>query len=176
MATCGDTLAGTVVYLRQLREDDASDAYAGWLNDPVVNMYLETRSVTVPELKKYIKEKIESPSALLFGIFATENGQHIGNLKFEPIDHDAQETTMGILIGDKNYWGKGAGTDATNVATRFAFNTLGMKAVNLGVISKNAPAIRVYEKCGFTLVRTEKNALNHDGVLYDRLVYRKERP
>src|SRR5688572_28708640 len=110
-------LEGPQVGLRELRESDASDAYASWLNDPVVNQYLETRSVALPELRNYIRAKAESPTALLFGIFWKENGKHIGNVKLEPIDRDKGEATMGILIGDKDYWGKGVATETTNLVS-----------------------------------------------------------
>ena len=43
-------LVGDIVFLRELRDEDATEAYASWLNDPVVNQYLETRSVTISEL------------------------------------------------------------------------------------------------------------------------------
>jgi RimJ/RimL family protein N-acetyltransferase len=170
------TLAGTLVFLRPLAEEDATDAYAAWLNDPEVNRWLETHSVTLPELRAYIREKRESPHALLLGIFWKETGQHIGNVKLEPIDREKREATIGILIGEKAFWGKGVATEATNLATEHAFSALGMRAVTLGVIPENTAAIRVYEKCGFTRVRIDAKAVNHDGVLYDRWVYRREVP
>lgn len=168
------TVVGNVVFLSELTEDDATENYAHWLNDPEVNRWLETRNVTIPELKKYILEKRENPNAVLFGIFWNENGEHIGNIKLEPIDHEKKEATIGILVGEKEYWGKGAATEATNLATDYAFSVLKMRAVTLGVIPENKPALRVYEKCGFAVVRTDPKVMNHDGILYDRCVLRKE--
>jgi len=176
MALCPSILTGSQIFLRTLTEKDASEAYARWLNDPEVNRWLETRRVTVPELKTYIREKQESPAALLCGIFWKENGQHIGNVKLEPIDFKKKEATLGIIVGARAYWGKGAATEATNLITDYAFSVLGMQAVTLGVIPENKSAIRVYEKCGFTVVHTDPKAMNHDGVLYDRCVLRKEAP
>lgn len=170
------TAIGSLVFLRELTEEDASDAYAAWLNDPEVNQWLETRRVTVPELRDYIRAKRASPSALLFGIFWKETGQHIGNVKLEPIDDEKKEATIGILIGEKPFWGKGVATEVTNLAVKYAFSALGLQAVTLGVIPENKPAIRVYEKCGFTRVRIEPNAMDHDGVLYDRWVFQKSQP
>lgn len=170
------SLTGDLVRLRPLTETDATEDYAAWLNDPVVNQYLETRSVTIDELKTYIREKTESPTAMLFGIVWKENGKHIGNVKLEPIDREKGEATMGILIGDKNYWGKGAATEATNVLCAYAFDVLKLKAISLGVIAENLAAIRVYEKCGFTQWAVEAKAMDHDGKLFDRVVMRKEAP
>lgn len=176
MTTCEHTLSGTLIFLRELTEADATESYAHWLNDPEVNQWLETRHVTVPELRTYIREKRLSSNALLFGIFWKENGQHIGNIKLEPMDRENGEATIGILIGEKAYWGKGVATEATNLVTDFAFRNLHMHAVNLGVISENKSAIHVYEKCGFTLVRKEKEKMNHDGILYDAWYFQKLAP
>src|SRR3989339_329284 len=175
MTPCDTIVSGSRVFLRTLQEDDATDAYAAWLNDPEVNQWLETRRVTVPELRTYIRAKRESPDALLFGIFWKQTGQHIGNIKLEPIDREKKEATIGILIGEKPFWGKGVATEATNLAAEYAFSALGLQGVTLGVIPENKPAIRVYEKCGFTRVRIDPKTMNHDGVLYDRWVFRKER-
>jgi|TARA_Y100000310_G_C20416415_1_gene684546 RimJ/RimL family protein N-acetyltransferase len=168
-----EVIGGDSIDLRTLSEEHATEKYAGWLNDPEVNKYLETRQVTVDELKSYIAEKNTSSNALLFGIFWKEDDTHIGNLKLEPIDHEKSKATLGILIGDKDYWGKGVATEATNLITQYAFTTLGLKEVNLGVISDNRAAIRVYEKCGFTTFKTDPKALDHDGKLFDQVWMRK---
>lgn len=164
---------GDKICLRILLTNDASQDYASWLNDPVTNKYLETRSVTTEGLKKYINEKDESDSALFFGIFWKENGKHIGNVKLEPIDQGEGSAVMGILIGDKDYWGRGVGTEVTNLITDYAFCELGLKEVKLGVISENKAAIRVYEKCGYEVEKIEEKAIDHDGVLYDKIHMKK---
>lgn len=166
--------------LRTLEMSDASDAYAGWLNDPVVNKYLETRNATVDEIQRYIGDKLASPNALFLGIFwkvsaicppllggegvrVVDRSKHIGTVKLEPINFDNGVATLGLLIGDKEYWGRGVATEATNVIVDFAFNTLGLREVNLGVLADNAAAIRVYEKCGFTVTSRDLNSIAHGG-------------
>lgn len=161
---------GRQVQLRPLCESDATQQYASWLNDTTVNQYLETRSVTVKELQEYIRTKRAAPDVLFLGIFCCDTGKHIGNVKLEPIDSKKKTAMMGLLIGDKEYWGKGVGTEVTNLITDIAFNKLGLKEVTLGVIPENKPAIRVYEKCGFKILKVNKGAINHDGVLHDQII------
>lgn len=173
MISAENALTGSIVCLRELSEDDATAEYAAWLNDPEVNKYLETRHVTLPELRDYIRGKKESPTAILMGIFWKENGRHIGNVKLEPINKEKKTATMGILIGDKDYWGKGVATETTNLVTEYAFSDLKLELIELGVIAENAAAIRVYKKCGFETVRVEPKAMDHDGILYDKVVMRK---
>ena len=53
--------------------------------------------------------------------------------------------------------------------TNYAFNKLGLKEINLGVISENTAAIKLYKKCGFRVKGIERKALNHGGVSYDNI-------
>ena len=162
--------------LRTLTPEYATEEYASWLNDSEVNEYLSTRSATVPELCAFIQEKFESDDALFFGIFWNENGKHIGNMKLEPIDFTKSSADLGMLIGDRDYWGKGVATEATNLITAFAFDILKLTSVRLGVIPENTVAVHVYEKCGFVKYETEKDALFEHGRFVDRMWMRKNAP
>jgi RimJ/RimL family protein N-acetyltransferase len=145
-------IKGERIYLRTLTENDATEQYAGWLNDNVVNQYLETKKATVEELRKYIKERYESKECIFLGIFLKENDKHIGNIKLEPIDFENKTVTMGMLIGDKNSWGKGFATEALNLLVDWSFKNLSLAEMDLGVMRENAAAIRVYEKSGFKVI------------------------
>lgn len=166
---------GEKIYLNILSEKDASQEYCDWLNDEVVNKYLETRQSNMESLRQYISNKFEADDCLFFGIFWKENNKHIGNIKLEPIDFATKKATLGILIGDKNFWGKGLGTEAVNLVTNYAFNELEIDEVNLGVLSDNKPAVKMYEKCGFTTFKVDKEYMNHNGVLYDQVWMKKMR-
>ncbi len=162
-------IAGQKIYLRSLEKVDASEKYAAWLNDPVVNQYLETRTATVVDLEKYIAEKSASPQCLFFGIFTNDTSEHIGNVKLEPIDLVTKIATMGILIGEINFWGKGIATEVTNLITDFAFSELGLKEIRLGVDAENVSARRVYEKCGFTIFKIDKDAHTRGNIAHDQV-------
>ena len=161
---------GERIYLKTLAEKNATREYCKWLNDPEVNKYLETRQATINELKEYIKEKNKNTGCLFLGIFSRENRKHIGNIKLEPIDLRVHKATMGILIGDKNYWGMGIGTEATKLILRYGFYKLGLKKINLSVISENKAAIKVYEKAGFKINRIEKESIRHEQKLFDKVM------
>ena len=163
-------IEGRKIYLKTLTEKNATKEYCSWLNDPKVNKYLETRKATIPELKKYIREKNKNPNCLFLGIFFKKNNKHIGNIKLEPIDFKNHQATLGILIGDKNYWGKGMGKEATKLLVNYAFRKLNLKEINLGVISENERAIEVFKKVGFKIDRREKRAVRHDETLFDRII------
>ena len=146
---------GKRIYLKTLIEDDASEEYVGWINDKDVNQYLETKRTTLEELRSYITKKKEDENCLFLGIYFKENNKHIGNIKLEPIDFKKKIATMGMLIGDKKYWGRGLATEALNLLVEWSFNNLDLDEIDLGVLKDNAAAIRVYEKAGFK-IKAEK--------------------
>lgn len=168
-------IEGERIYLRNLRIKDADEEYCRWLNDPKVNKYLETRNATIDDLKKYIKEKNKSDKCLFLGVFDNKTAKHIGNIKLEPIDFKGKKATFSIMIGDKNYWNKGIGTEATKLFVDYAFNGLNLKKINLGVISENKAAISVYKKAGFKVKRIEKKKLKHGSKFYDKVVMEIEK-
>mgnify|MGYP001581120630 CR=1 FL=1 len=171
-----EIIMGERVYLRPLTLSHATDTYCAWLNDPEVNEFLETRHSTIEELRQYIQKQIDDPNSFFVGIFDKNKHTHIGNIKLEPIDWQNKKAIFGILIGDKEYWGKGIGTEATLLVVRYAFDTLGLEEIELGVIVHNKRAIRSYEKAGFAHSGIRKQAINHDGVLHDAAVMRMRKP
>ncbi len=76
---------------------------------------------------------------------------------------------MGISIGEKEYWGKGYGTDAMRVVLRYAFTELNLHRVSLTVFEYNPRAIRSYEKAGFTLEGREREAVFRSGKRTDMI-------
>lgn len=149
-------IASQRVVLQPLKESDATEEYCQWLNDPTINRYLGTKGTTIAGLKEYIKAKNSNPNCLFLGIFFKEGQEHIGNIKLEPIDLKKGTATVGILIGNKDYWGRGLATEATKLLTDYAFSKLKLKKIDLAVDARNRPAIKVYQKAGFKVASIDK--------------------
>jgi len=144
---------GQRIYLRILTKYNGTEEYCSWINDKIVNEYLETKKTTIEELRDYIKIRYNDPNCLFLGIFLKDNNFHIGNIKLEPIDFNKKTGTLGILIGVKKFWIKGFGTEALKLLINYAFNTLDLEEINLGVYKENIAAINAYEKSGFTIFK-----------------------
>ena len=145
-----EKIKGDRLYLRSLTLKDATKKYCSWLNNEEVNKYLETKSVTIDELKEYISEKNKSKGCLFFGIFLNDKN-HIGNVKLEPIDFEKKTANFSIMIGDKEYWNQGYGTEVIKLIIDYAFNTLKLEFITLGVKANHKVAIKLYEKIGFKI-------------------------
>lgn len=172
-------LTGDKVYLRALIESDAEGPYSRWLNDKEVTKYLESGYFpnTTESLKDYIKRYSNTDKALMLGIIEKSSDRHIGNIKLEPINWVHRTGVIGIMIGEKDCYGKGYATEAIKLVLEHGFNRLNLRKISLGVVADNAAAKRVYEKLGFEVEGIKKEECFHDGHYCDIIlmaIFRKD--
>lgn len=107
--------------------------------------------ITLPQTIEMIQNQRSSDSARHFMIDLTRNGEtkSIGNVSFRHFDRICRSVSIGIMIGDKNEWGKGYGTEAIRQFTRLLFTRYNLHRIQLDTFPNNERAIRTYEKCGF---------------------------
>ena len=131
-------------------EVDDFTNYLSWMRDVHANEFIQgvNENFSYQELVDYVSEKNDSNSALLLGIFVKLGNAHIGNVKLEPII-PRKSATMGILIGEESWRGKGVGFEAITRVLEFCFIDLGLELVELGVDKKNLKAINLYTRLGF---------------------------
>lgn len=144
-------LEGKLVRLRPTEPEDR-DRYYEWLNDEEVKEFLGNRyyfSRLAEE--EWIRERAKKTGAFDNVHFAidTLDGRHIGSLGFHEIVPDDSRAVLGVMIGDKEFWSHGYGTDAIVTLLRFAFDEMNLHRVWLHVDSRNMRAIACYKKCGF---------------------------
>ena len=60
-----------------------------------------------------------------------------------------QNFELGIMIGDRNYWGRGYGRDAVKLLLHYGVHYLNGRRIELTTHAKNERAIRCYLACGF---------------------------
>ena len=127
----------------------ANPAYLSWLNDPEVNKYLEVKKEnTMNELIAYVEDMVKA-RIHFWGIVIRENNKHIGNIKIDPINTKHLYAEYGIMMGDKEEWGKGYAKEASKAIVDFCFESLKLRKVNLGVVKENEAAVNLYKKLGF---------------------------
>jgi [ribosomal protein S5]-alanine N-acetyltransferase len=171
LATNAEFVQGSRVYLRPLERDDLNARYLSWLNDPEVTRYLEvgTFPTTVRDLEKFYDEVTGSRNQVILAVVDKKSAQHIGNVKLGPIHWIHRCATFGIMIGDKKFWGKGAGLEATTLMVDYGFDRLNLRRIDLGVFSDHDAAVRCYEKAGFKVEGRMRESLFRNGKYVDRL-------
>jgi ribosomal-protein-alanine N-acetyltransferase len=155
--------------LLPLSMEHCSKEYLNWLNDPLVYKFLETRgNQNLEMLKDFIENQIKNKVAI-WAITLKSTGKHIGNIKIDPINFKHGFGEYGILMGDKNEWGKGYAKEASIGVIDYFFNEINLRKITLGVVKQNAQAVALYEKLGFVTEGIYKEHLVYDGIYYDVL-------
>ena len=165
-------LSGTNVYLRKLDENDVSERYVGWLNDPETTRYMECRFTkwTLENLSAYVRQR-QNPSEYFFAICLKNDNRHIGSVKLGPITVNHLTADIGLLIGDKSCWGKGFGTEAIRLATDFSFREIKLQKLIAGTYIDNIASIKAFEKCGYSREGYLKSHLYSEGKMVDALLF-----
>lgn len=147
-----DKIMGKIIYLRKIAESDVTQKYVDWLNSPEINKYLESRFKiqTKEDILSFVKDKLSKDNEPMFAICDTNSNEHIGNIKLGPINPYHKYASIGILIGDKNYWGKGCATEAIKLITKYGFETLKLNKLDAGAYSENCGSINAFKKAGYS--------------------------
>lgn len=139
--------------LRSLGIKDVTERYANWLSDETTSKHILTR-LSLVELRDYVVDRSSREDVLFLGIFNKINGAHIGNIKYEPIEVERRQATMGILIGEKEWRGKSVASEVIIASANALNQQLQIEKIILGVSKDNSIAIRAYEKIGFKKIST----------------------
>ncbi len=165
-------LEGTFVYLRAVRPADVRGGYGRWMRDPLVNQFLESRfhPVTEASLEAYVTRFQGDPYHAFLAVVAKDTDAHIGNVKLGPIDWNHRFAEIGLLIGERAYWGRGIATEVIRLVARYAFDQLHLHKVTAGCYSTNGAAIKAFEKAGFVHEGLRKKHCYCNGEYVDQVL------
>jgi RimJ/RimL family protein N-acetyltransferase len=174
----GHLLQGVRVRLTALDESDAR-TIARWHED-VDYLRLQDTSAAVPRTAADISSEITAESkaadTIVLAIRLVDGDELVGTLGFYEIEWSNQVAWLGLGIGDRSLWGQGIGSEAMQLALRYAFCELNLYRVQLTVIDYNARAIALYEKFGFKREGVFRQFGQRDGRRYDMILYGLLRP
>lgn len=139
------------ITIRNMIISDITETYCDWLNDIEVNNFLESRFTKweIDSLLKYYHDK--NGIELLLAIIDDNSGTHVGNIKISNIDKHHHRADIGIIIGDKRFWGKGIATEAIELVTDYCFSTLQLHKVTAGAYVENIGSIKAFLNNGFVI-------------------------
>ena len=154
---------GEKVVLREKLLSDAEDDY-GWRTDEELATLDATRPLRMSfnDFLRYTREEMDypSPRSRRFAI-DTHDGKHIGNCMYYDIDLRRGQAELGIMIGDRDYWSKGYGTDSVNTLLTHIFTSTTIDRVYLHTLEWNQRARNSFAKSGFKEIRpVRRNGLD----------------
>ena len=162
-------LIGKKIYLRPLDMDDIDHSYLNWVNNEEIigsleSLYLPT---TKEQLESYLKNILNNDRIVFLAIIEKDSDKHIGNIKLGPIDWIKRQATYGRMIGDKESWGKGYGSEAVKLILKYGFERLNLHKICAGALSTNIGSIKSNEKAGLKIEYTKKSEVFRDGEWID---------
>lgn len=166
-----ENIIGKKTILRKLREEDLENSLI-WFNDPSVNKYLSQNfsKLSREQEIQWFKFIQKSKKDMVFAIDTKDKYIHIGNCGLHKINMIKKVCELGIVIGNKNYWNKGYGSDAVKNLTSYALDKLNFNSIRLNVYEYNIRAIKVYKNCGFKIIKILKNDHYYDRIYWDTFV------
>jgi len=119
----------------------------------------------------YFDRMMKGPESDIALGMETLEGLHIGFTGAHKVDYRQGVATTGSIIGDKDYWSRGFGTDAARVRTRYLFDVIGLRLLLSDTLGENERSQRMLKRVGYREVgriprRDWKHGAYHDRVLF----------
>ena len=161
-------LRGSICYLSPCDPEDAGK-WAVWDNDLEVTIPLGDEAYMPTSLEKSQESlhRANMNQAQVFSIVDLATAALIGRCMLFDIDHVNRKAMLGIVIGEKEYWGRGYGQEATRLLVEYGFSLLNLNSIMLGTFEFNQRAIHCYEKVGFKEIGRRRQARIVGGHKYD---------
>jgi len=165
-------LSGKKAGLRGLRREDLP-ALGRWWDDAEVTHLLEmgARPSREKELESFWRMASESEDNIVFAICDPADGRLLGTCGLYAISWICRRAQFNILIGEKDVWDRGVGSDAARLILDYAFAKLNLESVQLGVNAENKRAIASYRKVGYVHEGTRRRFVYRNGRYYDISVF-----
>lgn len=165
-------IEGTTVDLRPLLRQDIEGEYINWLNDAEVNahnghhVYPYNRELAL----QYIAGTADQRENLVLAV-VTKAGLHIGNVSLQNIDPIHRSAEFAILLGDKNYWGRGIGEEVARLILHHGFTVLNLHRIYCGTIASNEAMQKLAQKLGMREEGRRRESFFKEGSYIDVVEY-----
>lgn len=141
-----------------------SEEYLRWLRDREVLVTLNLTSylrkpIEVGEVEQHCRALLESEKNIFCSIHERHTDLFIGTCKIGGIDRFSGVADIGIMIGEKRFWGKGIGSETVSLLSDYGFNEMKLRKLTGGAISSNKPMLNIFNRLGFVTegVRREQD-------------------
>ena len=146
--------AGEKVRLVPLDKAKHMENILVWFNDPSATEWTLVGDMPLTRLaeedffERMTGPQSGPPSDIVLAV-ETLAGEHIGNSGLHRIDWRDGVAQTGTIIGPAEFRGRGYGSDAARVRTRYAFEVLGLRMLLSEVMAENAGSLRMLQKAGY---------------------------
>lgn len=165
-------IKGERIDLVPMSKENAKLRYK-WVNDQSVRIYSRNEVPhTLEEIKKWSERSQEGVKEHIgFELWHKKDQKTIGNGGLSRIDYIARKANAWMVIGEKDYWSEGLGTEAMKLILDYAFKEVNLHKVYAGIFEPNIGSWSCAQKLGFKLEGRLKNAIYVNGKYHDARKY-----
>lgn len=157
-----------------VNKSSVSELYLKWLNDKEVTRLIASPSLQGNADMGNVDEgfrRFTSPSCSGFFIWNRDTSEFIGTAKIDKIDMHHSSAELGIMIGEKRFWGKGVAKEVYISMMRHGFMTMRLNRLWGGTNQYNQAMRRIFLSVGFREEGILRQANRIDGVFSDNYIY-----
>lgn len=162
------TLEGSRIILRPLTPADLDVYYELLLDPESLRLTGTQRTFTREDAAGWLASLAERENRLDMAIVSRALDRVVGEVVINEIDTRNRKANIRIGL-HTDYTDRGYGSEAMRLMMRYAFETLKLHRLELGVYDFNPRAIHVYQALGFQLEGRRRDVLLMDGVFHDEL-------
>lgn len=160
-------LMGEKVYLRRMTEEDLQHVLR-WFSDPELCGLIGSSGIETREaVEAWFARASADPARRWYVIVTSEDDRVIGEAGLLRLDETWRTTDMSIIIGERDAWRQGYGTEVGEILLDFAFDYCAMHRVAVGVVGFHEPALRFWERLGFRREGVQRDGYFHGGGFHD---------
>jgi len=142
-----------------------------WSSDAELRRMIgEVAPMSRAETEKWYKELLGDKDRLWFVIVLKEGDRVIGEAGLLRMFRPWRNTDMTIIIGERDAWGKGYGTEVGRLLLDYAFRRLGFHRISIGVVGFNKRALRFWESLGFKKEGVERDEYYYNNEYSDGIM------
>lgn len=169
-------LTGEKVVLREFSKENLYDKrYQQWLRDLDVVTSIYRMEYLMPldfsTIEKYVVDMLASDKDAFFAIYHRSSQMFIGTFRIGHINWRSGVGDVGIMIGDKEFWGQGLGKETLKLGIQYAFKTLSLRKLTGGTPRSNKSMCSCFEKAGFLQEGIKRKELLIAGNYDDHMLY-----
>lgn len=146
-----------------------------WKNDKEVFKYLGGgyNPISISQQKNWIEKIVENTSTNKRYMILNEEGKKVGFIGLYEISEIHRICSLGIYIGEKEYWGKRIASRAYKALEKYAKEYLNIRKIKLEVVKDNEGAVSLYKKMNFQICGEHKEERFIEGKYRDVLLMEK---
>lgn len=160
------------VYIKEVQIEELNDSVMLWFNDKELMKYYTNsgNQITREALLNSINEGKRLNNNFTYGIYDISTNNIIGTIKIGPINLKHNISDLVVLIGDRNYLGKGLSKEIISLGNNIAFKEHNIRKLYGGMYLSNISSIKAYRSAGWIVEGRLKGFYFENNQNEDRLL------